>query len=216
MNPLKHTVVGLRRLLSLVLVATVNAETAGKSLMVDWTFCLIQGEFLEEMVEMSCLPSITPAWASQVYWCVLLVYCTGSIATSAYAQSSKGQISSLYVWVHMETAYFQTFLVLFVSFLSRTCCSGLWPKAVEFFPSAGFHLSVCYVCISQEANWFAVHSRCNSACGVCISTACPALELEIHSIYEPTIPNVFGLGKGCLSGKSCLQLTLQKASNNPK
>lgn len=191
--------------------------------MVDWTFWFIQGEFLEEMMELSSLTSITPAWASQDYWCVLLVYCIGSIAISAYAQSSKVQTNSLYVWQHLENTCFQTFLEPLVSLTSSTRCSELWPKAAEAFLSADFPLSVC-VMSTFHGKWAGLQFTLEATQPVgFVPTLCAFPQHVQPQRWRPTAHKnqqsqmlVSGLGKGCLSGRSCLQLTLQKASNNPK
>lgn len=102
---------------------------------------LSKGNFWKRWWNWAPWPWIISAWASQVYWCVVLVYCIGSIAVSARAQSRKVQTNPFYVRLHLETTNFQTFLELIVSLPFSTHCSELWPKAAKVFPIGDFPLS---------------------------------------------------------------------------
>lgn len=159
------------------------------------------------MVELSSLTSVTPAWVSRVYWCILLVYCSGFVAISACAQSSKIQTNSLCLAApgnHLFPDLLRAVCVTSLQYtLFRTVAKGRWSLPQHRFSPLSLH----YVYVPREANWSAVHSRCNSACGLCshpvrISPACLVSAREVHSTYEPTVPNVcLWSGKGLSEGE---------------
>lgn len=151
MNPVNHVIVSLRRCLSLVLVAIVNAETVGKPWSLWWwikLFDLSKGNSWRRWWKWAPWP--------QLHLLGLLRFTDAYFLSVVLAlwpflqwQSSKVQTNSLYVWLHLETTYFQTSLELLVSLFFSTPCSGLWPKAAEIFPSTDFPLSACVMSTSH-------------------------------------------------------------------